>query len=86
MKYIVTEDTIDFVKREVDFSFLAKPERKGYIRLYENNTWETHYLKIIEQCPNSRAYIVERKTPLPYFWRRAFKIYDPQTQKTQTTV
>ena len=86
MKYIVTQDDIDFAEREASGSFLVKPKWKGYIRLYNLNTWETNYLKIIEQCPNIRAYIVERKTLLPFFWSKSFKIYDPKTQKTQTTV
>lgn len=76
MKYLISQDVIDnsdFVARN---SFLSKPKRKGYIRLYQDNGWITSYFKIVERCQNSRAWIVERKTPFDKYWRKVLTPYN----------
>ena len=71
MKYIVYQDTVERSNDMANNSFLAKPIRKGYLRLYNKNAWRTPYYKIVEQCKNKRAWIVERKTPIDPYWKNS---------------
>lgn len=66
---MISQETIDYSDFMAQNSFLAKPKRKGHIRLYNKNAWKTTYYKIVEQCANKRAFIVERKSRVDPYWK-----------------
>lgn len=70
-KYFIAQDTIDHSDELVRSSFLAKPERKGFIRLYNKNAWRTTYHRIVEQSYNRRGWIVE-VGKVPAYWKNHF--------------
>ena len=73
MKYFIRQTDIDLS----DDRWFHKggrgdsPERRdGFVGLFDRNTGEFAWFKIIEQCMTRYGYIVEREEPLPEYWRK----------------
>lgn len=55
-------------ERRAEFAHTVKPEKEGYIRLYNKNAFRTSYYKIIEPCKDIFAWIVEPETEVDPYW------------------
>jgi hypothetical protein len=69
-RYFIAQSVVELSDDKATNSFLAKPKRKGYIRLYELNSWTTTYFRIVQQADDRFGWIVERAKPVPSYWRK----------------
>ena len=70
MKYFISYEDFRYSERRAQTSFLVKPNRKRYLRLYNLNSWRTTYYRIIEKHPARYGWIVERKSPVDPYWKK----------------
>ena len=69
MKYFISKIDIERSDKRARNSFLSKPERVGYVRLFNKNANRTTYYKIIKLCQSRYGFIVERKSPIDPYWK-----------------
>ena len=48
----------------------APERREGFIGLFDRNTKEFAWFKVIEQCVLRYGYLVEREEPIPQYWSK----------------
>lgn len=79
MEYIISQRDIDwskdrwFNKGPASLPFYTMyhkyPERKGYIPLWDRNAQKFAWFKIVRQCTDKMAYVVERGK-CPTYWKK----------------
>lgn len=74
MIYEINQEDIDISNEIADNSYISKPLRSGYIRMYNKNSFKTYYFRIIKKAENKRAWIVERKTKIPDYFSMIIKL------------
>lgn len=68
-EYFLSELERLLLEQRARASFVAEPQRDGYLRLFNKNAHTTTHVRIVEKCPDRYGWIVECDEVPEYFRR-----------------